>query len=85
MVRSRLRLGKRWSLALAAGGLLALGCNAPKEPKEETRLYPKAPLTQMAPVIQGEKATAMARLAHLNKPPVVLIPAESVVAPPAKK
>ncbi len=85
MVQSRLRLGKRWGLALTAGGLLALGCNAPKEPKEETRLFPKAPLTHMAPIIQGEKPTAMARLAHLNKPPIVLIPAESVVAPPAKK
>ncbi len=85
MVQRRLRLGRVCGLALAAGALLAVGCNAPKEPKEETRLYPKAPLTRMAPIIHGEKPTAMARLAHLNKPPVVLIPAESVVAPPAKK
>lgn len=70
--------------ALAAA-LALVGCNAPKEPPEETRLYPKAPLTRMAPVIRGEKTTAMSRLAHLNKPPVVLIPAESVTAPPAKK
>ncbi len=85
MVQSRPRLGRMWGLALAAGGFMALGCNAPKEPAEETRLYPKAPLTRMAPIIHGEKPTAMARLAHLNKPPIVLIPAESVVAPPAQK
>ncbi len=75
-------------IALVAGALAALGavtgCNAPKEPPEETRLYPKAPLTRMAPIIHGEKVGAMARLAHLNKPPVVLIPAESVTAAPKK-
>ncbi len=84
MVRSRSRLGKTWVGVLVAVGMLG-ACNAPKEPKEETRLFPKAPLTRMGPIIRGEKPTAMARLAHLNKPPVVIIPPESVVAPPAKK
>ncbi len=84
MLQSRSRLGRRWVFGLLAVGVLG-ACNAPKEPKEETRLFPKAPLTQMGPVIHGEKPTAMARLAHLNKPPIVIIPPESVVAPPAKR
>lgn len=66
-------------IALAA---LVGGCNAPKQREEETRMYPKAPLEQMAPIIHAEPTTAMSRLAHLNKPQVVLIPAE---AAPAKK
>ncbi len=69
--------------ALVLGTLLA-GCNAPKRPPEETRMYPKAPLEQMAPWIKPEPTTAMSRLAHLNKPGIVEIPAESVLAP-AKK
>lgn len=84
MVQSRSRLGSGLRLALMAVGVLA-ACHAPKEPKEETRLFPKAPLTRMGPVIHGEQPTAMARLAHLNKPPIVIIPPESVVAPPTKR
>jgi hypothetical protein len=56
-------------------------CNAPPRTREETRMFPKAPLEQMGPVIRPEPTTAMSRLAHLNKPQVVEIPAESVVAP----
>ena len=67
------------------GGVLAAGCNAPKQTAEETRMYPKAPLTRMAPVIRGEPTTAMSRLARFNKPQVVEIPAESTVAAGAKK
>ncbi len=60
------------------------GCNAPRRAPEETRMYPKAPLEVMAPWIRPEPTTAMAQLAHLNKPAIVEIPAESVVAPPKK-
>lgn len=55
------------------------GCNAPKQTQQETRMYPKAPLEQMAPVIRAEPTTAMSRLARFNKPPVVEIPADSTV------
>ncbi len=61
------------------------GCNAPKRLPEETRMYPKAPLEQMGPVIKAEPTTDMSRLAQLNKPAIVEIPVDSVVAPPAKK
>ncbi len=67
-------------IGIAFLGLLAAGCNAPKQTQEETRMYPKAPLERLAPVIKPEPTTAMSRLAHLNKPQVVLIPAESTVA-----
>ncbi len=65
-------------------GLVVAGCNAPKRLPEETRMYPKAPLQQMGPWIRPEPTTAMSKLAHLNKPGIVEIPAESVLAP-AKK
>lgn len=73
--------------AAAAGMLLAglAACNAPRRTQEETRMYPKAPLQQMGPWITQEPTTAMSRLAHLNKPPIVEIPAESVAPPPAAK
>ncbi len=64
---------------------LALGaCNAPARTQEETRMYPKAPLEEMGPWIKPEPTTAMSRLAHLNKPAVVVIPVDSVLAPPKK-
>ncbi len=72
-------------VASAILGGVAAGCNAPKQSPEETRMYPKAPLEQMAPVITPEPTTAMSRLAHLNKPEVVLIPAESTAPAAAKK
>lgn len=65
-------------IGMAAAALLGAGCNAPKQSADETRMFPKAPLTHMAPVIKGEPTTAMSRLARLNKPQVVEIPAESV-------
>ncbi len=65
-------------------GVVLPACNAPKRLPEETRMYPKAPLEQMGPCIKPEPTTDMSRLAHLNKPEIVLIPAESVLAP-AKK
>ena len=58
-------------------------CNAPPRSQEETRMFPKAPLQEMGPLIKPEPTTAMSRLAHLNKPQVVEIPVESV-APPRK-
>lgn len=64
-------------------GLVVVGCNAPKRTQEETRMYPKAPLQHMAPLIKAEPTTAMSRLARFNKPQVVEIPAESTA--PAKK
>ena len=75
---------------IASRGLPALvlfavvGCNAPRRTPEETRMYPKAPLEVMAPIIKPEPTTEMSRLAHLNKPAIVEIPAESVVAPQKK-
>ncbi len=71
-----------WMLSVLVLSATVAGCNAPRRTAEETRMYPKAPLEQMAPWIQPEATTAMSRLAHLNKPQVVLIPAE---AAPAKK
>ncbi len=73
-----------WMLSVLVLSATATGCNAPKRTPEETRMYPKAPLEQMAPWIRPEPTTDMSRLAHLNKPGIVEIPAESVVAP-AKK
>lgn len=69
--------------ALVLGVALA-GCNAPKRLPEETRMYPKAPLERIGPWITPEPTTEMSRLAHLNRPGIVEIPAESVVAPPKK-
>ncbi len=65
-------------------GIALTGCNAPKRLPEETRMYPKAPLEQMGPCIKPEPTTDLSRLAHLNRPGIVEIPAESVVAPPKK-
>ena len=79
--------GWSWTGGRARGVFLCMvavatsACNAPPRTKDETRMFPKAPLEQMGPVIRPEPTTAMSRLAHLNKPQVVEIPAESVVAP----
>lgn len=73
-----------WMLPLLLLSATMPGCNAPKRTPEETRMYPKAPLQQMGPLIKAEPTTAMSRLAHLNKPGIVEIPVDSVV-PPAKK
>ncbi len=64
--------------------LVAAGCNAPARTQEETRMYPKAPLEIMAPWITPEPTTDMSRLARLNKPAIVEIPVDSVMAPPKK-
>ena len=69
------------TVPVLALGLGLAGCNAPTRSPEETRMYPKAPLEQMGPWIKPEPTTAMSRLAHLNKPAIVEIPAESVSAP----
>ncbi len=74
-----------WMRSLLVLSATVAGCNAPKRLPEETRMFPKAPLQQMGPLIKPEPTTAMSRLAHLNKPAIVEIPAESVVAPPTKK
>ncbi len=74
-----------WMLSVLVLSATVAGCNAPRRTAEETRMYPKAPLEQMAPWIEPEPTTAMSRLAHLNKPAIVEIPVDSVVAPPAKK
>ncbi len=71
------------------GGALALvaalaACNAPARTQEETRMYPKAPLEVMGPWIKPEPTTDMSRLARLNKPAIVEIPVDSVMAPPRK-
>ncbi len=74
-----------WRIGGAALILVAVaGCNAPARTQEETRMYPKAPLEVMGPWIKPEPTTDMSRLARLNKPAVVEIPADSVMAP-AKK
>ncbi len=78
------RRGGPAAVPVLALAVALAGCNAPKRTAEETRMYPKAPLEQMAPWIRPEPTTAMSRLAHLNKPGIVEIPAESVVAPPKK-
>lgn len=79
-------IGSRVAGGLAAVGSAALiglsACNAP--PRDgQTRMFPKAPLAQMRPVIRQEPGTAMSRLAHLNKPAVVEIRADSLT--PARK
>lgn len=76
-------IGSRVGGVVAAAALATLAaCNAP--PRDgQTRMFPKAPLTTMAPVIRREPGTAMSRLAHLNKPAVVEIPADSLT--PRKK
>ncbi len=76
-------------IRVGGGLILVLGialsaCNAPPRTPEETRMFPKAPLEEMAPIIKPEPTTDMSRLARLNKPELVEIPAESVVAPPKK-
>jgi len=83
MVANGGRMGRRWLPGVVLAATVA-GCNAPARTPDETRMYPKAPLEVMAPWIQPEPTTAMSRLAQLNKPAIVLIPAESVVAPPKK-
>lgn len=83
MVAMAGRIGLRFSPGMLLVATLA-GCNAPARAPEETRMYPKAPLERMGPWIEPEPTTSMSRLAHLNKPAIVEIPAESVVTP-AKK
>jgi len=78
MARGGVRIGG------AALILAAAGCNAPARTQDETRMYPKAPLEVMGPWIKPEPTTDMARLATLQKPPIVEIPADSVMAPPKK-
>ena len=70
------------ALVCAAAGVT--GCNAPARTQEETRMFPKAPLEEMGPWIKPEPTTDMSRLARLNKPVVVEIPVDSVLAPPKK-
>ncbi len=83
MARGGVRIGGLAATALVLGVVVA-GCNAPPRTPEETRMYPKDPLEVMGPLIKPEPTTAMSRLARLNKPAVVEIPAESVLAPPRK-
>ncbi len=83
MVAMAGRIARRLCPGLLLAAVLG-ACNAPARAPEETRMYPKAPLEQMGPWIEPEPTTAMSRLAHLNKPAIVEIPAESVVAPPKK-
>ena len=70
-----------WTLSVLVLSTTVAGCNAPRRAPAETRMYPKAPLEVMGPWITPEPTTGMARLAHLNRPGIVEIPAESVVAP----
>ena len=79
MARGGVRMGGA-ALVLA----LAAGCNASARTPGETRMYPKAPLEVMGPWIKPEPTTDMSRLATLNKPPIVEIPADSVMALPKK-
>jgi hypothetical protein len=73
----------RIGAGMAAALLLVAGaCNRPQQRQEETRAYPKAPLTEMAPIIRQEPTTQMSRLAHLNRPRVVEIPVDSVTPAP---